>query len=714
MAECQRCTRTDLNLTQNGRVKSHAADGKRAHPETNPHCPGGSDWPKEHVRALAEQGDAASVALLTAWGEETVDNRPTAQDVRDAELAMRAPDAPDDVMAAAEEVLNMASTYGVRDSARSVVEGPNPYGGTSGERIRSVMESLGPNPYRAPLPTGMVEALAQGWTEEQWWAAQGGGSDVATAGDGSWTDSKAADVIRTWPRQAGKTQPPSSPETTGDPTTGPSSTQGTAPTATTASSKSTKETSSVVSETETTSMPTASKTGSANSEATDVVNSIPANDATAFVNSPPQASNAVPRDRWGRYLLPHPDTGTTQPWTRTTTMAGSVADTFALSMWQQRMAVKGLTMRPDLYALASTFDVSADKDDLNSVCEQARSAAGDKVAANLGTAMHAFTATVDKGGKANIPPTMQSDVDAYSAVLRAYGLEIVPQLIERRVVLTRKTAGEDIGGTFDRVYRAVRDVDLKMADNRILTLPAGSYVIGDLKTGRDLSYGWGEIAIQETIYAHAINENGVWDPEGKEWDRLPLGYSEGGDGPEPRTVREDVGIVVHLPIQKKAGAPACVLYAVDLKQGWEALELCVKVRQWRKRKQIASPLGVVDQPTAARAPLTTDDIYPGHDADAADRKDARGYELKSPGFDRPTAAQVAGHPSVDPEAAARYTVAPRPPTWEERAQRISTRAEASALYQEMRPKVGQIGMARFNAVVKMMQTHLATLEEKAG
>lgn len=651
MAECSRCTRTDLSLTANGRVRSHAADGKRAS-EENPHCPGGSDWPK-HDHDFTDSPECAVCGVVTF--------QPTEQDVRDAELTMRAPDAPDEVMSAAEEVLNMATTHGVRP---------------------------GPNPHRAPLPTGKVEALAQGWTEEQWWAAQGGGSDVATTGDGSWQDSRAADVVRTWPRQSGKTQPPSSPATTGAPTTVPSSTRGTAASATTASTKSKKETSSVGSEKGTTSMPSASKTGSASS-----------NPATEFVNSKPPTSNDVPRDRWGRYLLPHPDTGQTQPWSRATTIAKSVADTFALSMWQQRMAVKGLTMRPDLYALACGYDVSADKDDLNQVCEQSRAAAGDKVAANLGTAMHAFTAAVDQGQKPNIPPTMRSDVDAYSAALWAYGLEIVPQMIEKRVVTTASSEG--IAGTFDRVYRATRDVDLKMADKRVLHLKAGEHVIGDLKTGRDLSYGWGEIAIQEAIYAHAINEHGIWDPEGKEWDLLPLGYSEGTDGPEPCTVREDVGIVVHLPIQKKAGAPACVLYAVDLEQGWEALELCMKVRKWRKAKQLAAPLEIVDQPTAVPAPVEVTE-----------------QQAPSSGFDRPTAAQMVNHPSVDPEAAARYTVtatpAPRPPTWEERADRISTRAEASALYQEMRPQVQKIGQTRFNTVIKRMQDHLASLEEKAG
>ncbi len=704
MASCQRCERTDLKLTQNGRLRSHAANGKRASAD-NPHCPGGSDWPLEHVRALAAQGDAGAMADLVARGEDpsgdgSVDNRPTAEDVEAAEKVMAAPGAPDDVFSHAEEVLRMASTFGIRSS-------------TLVHRFES--GPTGPNPHRAPLSVADMRTTdGIGFT-----------ADVAMAGDGSWT------------------QQPSSPEgTTRDRTSGQSSTPGTTVSAPIAPNRSMKGTSSGR-PTESSFTPSARRNGSVGSDAADT----PAtpvktpNEATAFLSSPNPVgggpglavSNDVPRDRWGRYLIAHPESGRVQPWTRTTTVASSIADTFALSQWSQRMAVKGITMRPDLYALASGYDVAADKDDLNSVCEQAKTAAGDKVAANLGTAMHAFTAGVDRGMEMNIPPSMVDDVNAYSVALRAYGFELVTDMIERRVVLTKKTAGEDIAGTFDRVYRATRDVDIKLADGKIVHTAAGTHLIGDLKTGRDLAYAWGEIAIQEAIYAHAINENGVWDSDAKEWIPDPLH----GAG-----VSEHIGIVVHLPIQKEPGAPACVMYAVDLEQGWDAIQLCVQVRQWRKAKKIATALDVVDQtprPAAVRAPLTRDEIYPGTDADAADRKQAHAAtwasnearvaamdaaddngRTPSHGFRRPTSNQMADYPSVKGETAVQPVLAidtppaARPPTWEERAGAVSTKAEASAIYQEMRPKVQTIGQNRFNEIVKLMQTRLNSLVEQGG
>jgi hypothetical protein len=997
---CQACPRQDLKLTANGRVKSHAANGKRANPETNPHCPGGSDWPKEstehHVHRFGYGDDGTghngSFCTVDDCGmEEPADDRPTQDDIQNAEAVLRAPDAPDDVVSLAERFLQDAEDRGVRGGPRpsAVADSTAPAHG-------------GPNPHRAPLPTGQPQR-----------------SDTATTGDGSC-------------RTDQPTRQPSSAEgRTEGPTSDRSSVPGTAGSADTAGNGSTRATSSVPPK-ETSSMPTASKTGSAKTP----------NEATSFINQSGPGSNTVPRDRWGRYLLPHPEHGRVQPWTRTTTVSTSIADTFALSQWSQRMAVKGITLRPDLYALASGYDVSADKDDLNSVCEQAKNAAGDKVAANLGTAMHNFTAKIDRGEKVSIPPTMRPDVDAYIAAVRGYGFEIVPHLIERRVCLT--AAAEDIAGTFDRVYRATRDVDLKMADKSVIHVRAGDHLIGDLKglalteriptpegwttmgevqpgdrvfdaygkactvtaksqakrigtytvrfddgssvvcdrehiwwtstdaqlrqptargigevirtlsnrrgqkqhrvpvagsldlpeadlpidpyllgcwlgdgarrggtitkgadlfrilegdghalgveqaekgdcvtrtvlglsrllrdsglirnkhipavylrasasqrtallrglmdtdgtwntarqtavfsttdkglafqaeelllslgqrpnlgeftargfgkevtayavsftpvgiqpfrlprkadqaaaslkpslrscrrvivsvdpgpdvdtaciavdspthtylcgdrmvpthnTGRDLAYGWGEIAIQEAIYSRSINQHGIWDADSQKWEPDPLARY----APPGSKVREDVGIVVHLPVQKAEGAPACVLYAVDLVQGWDAVQLCCQVRKWRKAKRIANALEVVEQPRPFPAPAgqptdaggrsgTCPDLFtPEQNAriDAAARP-----KNAAPGYDRPTAAQMSGHPSVAPEKA---PPAPRPPTWEERADTVSTRAEASAIFQEMKANLSTIGRERMQAVTNRMSKRLESLVEQAG
>src|SRR5690606_41320127 len=57
----------------------------------------------------------------------------------------------------------------------------------------------------------------------------------------------------------------------------------------------------------------------------------------------------IRRDQYGRYILPDPVTGEEKPWTRVTTLAGTLADRRGLEKWAQRNIVYGLGQRQDLY-----------------------------------------------------------------------------------------------------------------------------------------------------------------------------------------------------------------------------------------------------------------------------------------------------------------------------------------------------------------------------
>jgi len=145
---CQGCDRDDLTLTRNGRVRSHAANGKRVGPD-NPACPEGSNFPVQstefHTHRF-EYGDdgihmAGSFCTVDDCGmaepaekqvQETLpappnqfrdplpggiwDNVPSPATVRDAL------NAPDDVVMAAEDVL---------DRAQPGQQEPRPAGPTS-------------------------------------------------------------------------------------------------------------------------------------------------------------------------------------------------------------------------------------------------------------------------------------------------------------------------------------------------------------------------------------------------------------------------------------------------------------------------------------------------------------------------------------------------------------------------------------------------------
>lgn len=280
-------------------------------------------------------------------------------------------------------------------------------------------------------------------------------------------------------------------------------------------------------------------------------------------------------DRWGRYKLAHPETGKVQSFTRATTFAKSISDTFALSQWSQRMVAKGLSLRPDLLALAHSLEVKEDKDKLNKLCEDAKSAAGNKVAANLGTALHSFSEAVDKGMAVDdVPEAQRADISAYATAMRMAGVKVVPALIERQTCVP----AFEVAGTFDRVLDLDRIAPwfasaLSTAGYDVPGSTDGALVIGDVKSGQDLQYGWNEIAIQLAIYAMGVRTSGVWNKKARTWE-------------PPRPVRLDFAIVMHMPV----GQGVCTLWALDLAEAMEAMELCRSVRRWRKMRNLATPL----------------------------------------------------------------------------------------------------------------------------
>jgi hypothetical protein len=368
------------------------------------------------------------------------------------------------------------------------------------------------------------------------------------------------------------------------------------------------------------------------------------------------------RDRYGRYLIPHPDTGKEQAWTRATTFAKSISDTFTLSQWQGRMTLLGATMRPDVVRRAHGKHVKQDKNLLNELVEDLKNAAGAKVAANDGTAMHSFTELADRawhspGGPRSVmnqvPEESRAMVETYIRLLEQTGLEPVADLIE----FTTLVKQYGVAGTSDNCYLVTRPLTLKIGRTEVLLNP-GEYVIGDKKTGKDLDYGWQEIAIQLATYAQGLNTCGRWDRNEEKWYPDPL---NGGK------VRLDAGVVLHLPVDPESEKVPTV-YGVDLESGWNAAVLCERVRAWRKARNLAAPVMV---------------------SEAAD-----------------TFAPARPEPTVT----TRTTV--RPPTLLEKAQTVTSKGEASAVWQE----AAQAGLptSEVDKLVDVMQARLRELAEPGG
>ena len=194
----------------------------------------------------------------------------------------------------------------------------------------------------------------------------------------------------------------------------------------------------------------------------------------------------IPMDSYGRYKLPDPVSGKTFAYTRVTTYAKAIRDTFALTQWELRMATKGLSIRPDLLALAAATSID-EKSALNRIADDAKEAAAGSAGANKGTALHKFGEAIDRGETIAIPAPWDADIGAYKAGLKQAGIVVPAGMIERTVIIPEL----GLAGTFDRVYRLPGDLD----------------VIGDLKTGQELF--WLEIAIQLACYSRGKY---MWSP----------------------------------------------------------------------------------------------------------------------------------------------------------------------------------------------------------
>lgn len=252
------------------------------------------------------------------------------------------------------------------------------------------------------------------------------------------------------------------------------------------------------------------------------------------------------RDRFGRYLLTHPETGEEVPWTRVTTFADVLEDSYGLTKWKQRATAVGLGLRPDLLALAQAHTME-DKKVLDGLCEQALTVAAANNRSNLGTAMHRFTERADRGEDFRVPAEHAADLAAYASLKARHGIQTSPRYIERITVVPQF----GVAGTMDRIVRM-----------------GGVPYIADLKTGDNLSYSWGKIAIQLAMYAHG---HGLWDAGRGAYDPMP-------------PVDQDKGLVIQLP----TGSGTASLWWVDIAAGWQAAQVCHWVRNWRKNRQLAT------------------------------------------------------------------------------------------------------------------------------
>lgn len=251
----------------------------------------------------------------------------------------------------------------------------------------------------------------------------------------------------------------------------------------------------------------------------------------------------APKDRWGRYLITT-RSGKQTSFPRVTTIAKCLDDEGALTAWKGRMTATGLVHRNDLLVAASA--ALEDKSALDRIVQQAIEAAGASSKANIGTALHSLTQALDLGQQPAILPGLQGDVDAYLTGIVRHGVIIDPRFVE--VLLVNEKY--EYAGTADRIARFNTRKKKQ---------------VFDLKTG-SIDYAMNAIAVQMAMYANAEY---IYDWRTQEQTPMP-------------DIDKTRGVILHLP----AGKGELSLYEVDLVAGWEAAQMAMEVRTWRKRKDL--------------------------------------------------------------------------------------------------------------------------------
>lgn len=259
----------------------------------------------------------------------------------------------------------------------------------------------------------------------------------------------------------------------------------------------------------------------------------------------------IQRDWQGRPLIRPVGGGKPQPYTRVSTLAKALDDTYSLNQWRVRMAVVGVATNRHLMqqaaAVASRFDapVKEGKRELDAIANDAMEAAGVGSAAATGTALHDFTEQIDAGRElSHVPSEFIAALRCYQTATRG----LVAEGSEVFVVNDRLR----LAGSLDRLWR----------------LPDGRVVVGDLKTGdNEPKYPLG-VTTQVAVYADSQR----YDP------------ATGARSPLHPDLDPERGLLVHLPI--RADEPRCDLFMLDLKVGLEAAALATDVRNMRKAKPI--------------------------------------------------------------------------------------------------------------------------------
>jgi len=243
--------------------------------------------------------------------------------------------------------------------------------------------------------------------------------------------------------------------------------------------------------------------------------------------------------------------GKNQRYSRPSGWGKELDDENALVNWKINRAIEGVAGDPALQARAAAAKED-DRGTWNELREAAINAGRGDQGADIGTALHAMSDRwEDPDDDFHPGEPYETHLGLYGKELERLGLKSIH--VEVPIVNHTWRAA----GTADRVFELTHD----LMDPEGEILPAGTLVIGDLKTGKTLTYSAPGYSVQMAIYAGGVFYNVVDDVE-----------------IETPEINQRWALLIHLPSDR----PECETYWVDLETGRWGAYLTQQVREWRK------------------------------------------------------------------------------------------------------------------------------------
>lgn len=276
-----------------------------------------------------------------------------------------------------------------------------------------------------------------------------------------------------------------------------------------------------------------------------------------------QSMDHYERDHPGFTDKPGEPRGPSAIYTRVTTYISCLEDTYALGLWQDRMVVVGLTVRPQLVARAQRVDLDNPEKayaELNEIARQAKDAANWKLKADLGTDFHEIAHAYDKGRRnwKTLSPESKAMLAAYIVKTKGFEYAHIEQGMINDELRTYGTP--DMLRWVDRTYEGGTWKHGKKVASTSRTVRTLRVV--DIKTGR-IDMGWQKMELQLALYA--ISQ--LYDPD--------TGIRTDLD------IDQEYAEIIHVPY----GQGKAEVFVIPIADAIRELrELVPRVRAWRARK----------------------------------------------------------------------------------------------------------------------------------